>query len=82
MENIGYILILIGLINIILKYKENILLLLNLELIFIGISLYFINISLIYDDIGSFIYGLIILIISALETSIGITILLTIKSTI
>lgn len=80
MEKIGNIIILIGLMGIIKNYKNNILLLLSLELIFIGISLLYISTSLKIDDLEGVISGILILCLSATESAIGLTILLKITT--
>lgn len=80
MERIGHIIIIIGIIGIIKNYRNNILLLLSLELIFIGISLLYIDTSLKLDDLEGIITAIFILCLSATESAIGLTILLKITS--
>lgn len=76
MERLGYILILISILGIIKNYRNNILILLSLELFFIGISILFLQTSLILDDIEGVITSILILCLSAIESAIGLTILL------
>lgn len=80
MERIGNIIILVGVLGIIKNYKNNILLLLSLELIFIGISLLYLNTSLRIDDLEGIITAILILCLSAIESAIGLTILLKTKN--
>lgn len=79
MENLGHILIIISLIGIIKNYKNNIIILLCLELIFIGISLIFLNSSLYLDNFDGLITSIFILCLSATESAIGLTILMATK---
>lgn len=76
MERIGEIIIIIGILGIIKNYRNNILLLLSLELIFIGIAILYINTAINIDDIEGIITGILILCLSATESAIGLTILM------
>lgn len=81
MENLGHILILISILSIIKNYKNNIIILLSLELMFIGISLIFLNSSLYLDNFDGLITSIFILCLSATESAIGLTILMINKKT-
>lgn len=76
MKLIGHFIIIIGLLGIIKNYKNNILILLSLELFFIGISLLYLDSSFQLDNFEGIITSIIILCISATESAIGLTILL------
>lgn len=75
MEKISIILIIIGYINMIRNRDKYIIILISIEIVIIGIVVYMINISIEYDDINTFIYTLYILVLSAVEASIGLSIL-------
>lgn len=79
MKLIGHLIIIVGLLGIIKNYKNNILILLSLELFFIGISLLYLDSSLLLDNFEGIIAAIIILCISATESAIGLTILLVSK---
>jgi NADH:ubiquinone oxidoreductase subunit K len=79
MENLAHILIIVSIISIIKNYKNNIIILLSLELLFIGISLIFLNSSLYLDNFDGLISSIFILCLSATESAIGLTILMVIK---
>lgn len=72
---IGIFLIIISIINIINNYHNNLLILISLELLLIAISLLFLHFSFLFDDLDSFFITLFLLVISAAEASIGLTIL-------
>lgn len=72
---VGILLIIISIINILKNYNNNILVLISLELLLIAISLLFLHFSFIFDDLDSFLITLFLLVISAAEASIGLTIL-------
>lgn len=72
---IGIFLIIISILNVINNYNNNILVLISLELLLIAISLLFLHFSFIFDDLDSFLITLFLLVISAAEASIGLTIL-------
>lgn len=76
MGQIGIILIIVGVLGIIKNKKNNILILLSLELFFIGIALLFIHTAFILDDFEGIAIAILILCISAIESTIGLTILL------
>lgn len=76
MIELAHLIILTGLLGILKNYKNNILILLSLELIFIGISLHFFHSSLYLDDFDGVITAIFILCLSATESAIGLTILL------
>jgi NADH:ubiquinone oxidoreductase subunit K len=69
----------IAFFSIIKNFKNNILLLLSLELFFIGIALLFLNSSFYLDDINGIITTLFILCLSATESAIGLTFLINLK---
>ena len=79
MSKIGILLIIISIINIIKNYKNNIIILISLELLLIGISIIFIHLSFYFDDLDSLLTSLFLLVISAAEASIGLTILVLTK---
>lgn len=68
-----------AIISLIKNYKNNILLLLSLELFFIGIALLFLNSSFYLDDVNGLLTTLFILCISATESAIGLTLLINLK---
>lgn len=76
MTTIGHIIIIVSLLSIIKNYKNNILILLSLELLFIGISLIFLDTGLYHDDFEGTITSIFILCLSATESAIGLTILM------
>lgn len=76
MTTLGYILIIIGILSILKNYKNNILILLSLELFFIGISILFLDTGLSHDDYEGVITSIFILCLSATESAIGLTILM------
>lgn len=82
MEKLGYMTILISVLSIIKNYKNNILILLSLELFFIGISIIFLDTSLYLDDINGILTTVFILCISATESAIGLSILMINKKNI
>lgn len=77
MEKIIYIYIIIGILNIIIKKNNYIVILISLEIILIAISLLFLLKVIEYDDSYNIIYSIIILIIGATESAIGLTIIIT-----
>ncbi len=80
MKNIGYITIGIGIINIIRNFDIGIKVFLGLELIFIGISCLFIDLSLSFDNLYYIILAFFFIILSAIETSIGLSFILSLYS--
>jgi len=76
MGKIGIITIIGSIISIIKNKKNNIILLLSLELIIIGITVILIDSSIYIDDITGIINSIILLSISATESAIGLSILL------
>lgn len=76
MNILSTILIIISLLSILRNYKNNILILLSLELLFIAIALLFLDSSLLLDDFDGIISALFILCISATESALGLTILM------
>lgn len=76
MEILGYIIIITSIISTIKNYKNNIIILLSLELFFIGISILFIESSYYLDDFYGIITGILLLGLSATESAIGLTILM------
>lgn len=79
MSKIGILLIIISILNIFKNYKNNIIILISLELLLIGISIIFIHLSFYFDDLDSLLTSLFLLVISAAEASIGLTILVLTK---
>lgn len=79
---VGLITILISMISIIKNHKNNILLLLSLELFFIGIAILYIDTGIYLDDLTGFITAIFILCLSATESAIGLTILILHKKNI
>ena len=75
MEKIGLLLIIVSVLSIILNYKNNIIILISLELLLIAISILFLNFSFYFDDLDGFLITFFLLVISAAEASIGLTIL-------
>ena len=73
--------IMVSIIGIIKNRKNNILILLCLELFYIGVSILFLDGSLLLDDIDGSISAIIILCLTATESAIGLTILLTTRFT-
>lgn len=68
--------IIIGFINLFLKYDKYIILLFTIEFILIAISIFFIWISLDIDNNSGIIFGIYIIIIGATESAIGLSILM------
>ena len=68
--------IIISFINILWKRKQYILVLLFIELIFISISILFLFSSLYLDDIEGLIFSLVILIVAATESAIGLSLII------
>ena len=79
MNKIGIIIIIISILNIFKNYKNNIIILISLELLLIGISIIFIHLSFNLDELNSLLTSLFLLVISAAEASIGLTILVLTK---
>jgi len=73
---LGYILILTSIISTIKNYKNNILILLSLELFFVGLAILFINSGLEFDDFIPITIAVFILCLSATESALGLTILM------
>jgi len=80
MYNIGILTILISIISFIKNRNNYIILLLTLELFIIGISLLFISSSLILDDFNGILTTIYLYTIGAIESSIGLSILIVYKS--
>ena len=76
MEKIGLIIIIIGLISILLKRENYIIILISIELIIIGITILFINYSIYFNNIEGITTSIYLLIIGAAESAIGLTIIL------
>lgn len=74
MNLIAYLLIFFSLFNIVYKANDIIILLLSIELLLIGISIKFIYLSFIFDNFYSFLFGVLILILGAAESAIGLSI--------
>lgn len=75
---IGEIIIYTSIITIMNNHRNYILIIISLELILISISYMIIYISIIYDDIIGIVNTILILVIGAAETAIGITFLMSI----
>lgn len=73
---IGIIGIIISLINIIKERKNYIILLLTFELFLINIALLFISSSLLTDDFTGILLALYILLLGAIESALGLTLLI------
>lgn len=73
---IGDIIIYSSIMTIINNNRNYILIIISLELILIGISYNIIYYSIIYDDIIGIINTIIILVIGAAETAIGLTMIM------
>lgn len=71
--------ILISLIAILKKINNYIIILLTLELLLIGICLIFLDSSLLLDDINGIISTIYLLTLGAIESAIGLTILIIFK---
>lgn len=80
LEEIGYFLILISTISIIKNRNNYIIILLCLELILIGISLIFISSSLNLDDFKGIVVSIFLYTIGAIESAIGLSILIIYKN--
>lgn len=76
MKLLGILIIILGFINIFLKKQQYIIIILSIELILIGLSLYFLYISLDIDNITGLLFTIIILLIGATESAIGLSILI------
>lgn len=76
MRIIGEILIITSILSILINIRKNILILISLELLFIGISLLFISTSLLLDDFNGITSAIIIISISAIESAIGLILLI------
>ena len=70
------IIILISIISIIKNYKNNILILLSLELLFIGLAIIFLDSGFQLDDFDGILSAIFILCLSATESALGLTILM------
>jgi NADH:ubiquinone oxidoreductase subunit K len=68
--------IIISLISIIKERKNYIILLLTFEFFFINLTLLFLYSSLINDDFIGFLFALYILFIAAIESALGLTLLI------
>lgn len=79
MDILGKILIVTSIISILKNYKNNIIILLSLELLLIGISILFLESAYYLDDFNGIITSILLLCISATESAIGLTILMAIK---
>ncbi|PJF20190.1 NADH dehydrogenase subunit 4L (mitochondrion) [Paramicrosporidium saccamoebae] len=76
MKLISNILIIVSIISIIKNYKNNILILLSLELLFIALSLIFLESGLYLDDFEGIISSIFIICLTATESALGLTILI------
>lgn len=76
MKILSIILIIISIISILRNYKNNILILLSLELLFLGISILFLDAGFQLDDFDGIISAIFILCLSATESALGLTILM------
>lgn len=73
---LGVLGIIISIISIIKERKNYIILLLTFEIIIISITILYINTSIRFDDYTGIIYGLYLLIIGAIESALGLTLLI------
>jgi NADH:ubiquinone oxidoreductase subunit K len=76
LNTIGYMLILTSIGSCIKNYKNNILILLSLELFFVGLAVLYINAGLEFDDFTPITIAVLILCLSATESALGLTILM------
>jgi NADH-ubiquinone oxidoreductase chain 4L len=76
MYNISWIIIILGLLNVILKRKEYLLVLISLELIFIAISILFLILSLHLDDFNGLLFSFYIFIFSATDSALALSLLI------
>ena len=82
MEIIGYMAILTSLLSILKNFKNNIIILLSLELFFIGIAILFVDSSFYLDNLEGITTAVFILCLAATESAIGLTILMINKKNI
>lgn len=75
-KEVGLIIIIISILSIIKNYRNNILILLSIELLYIGFAFLFISSSLFLDDIQGIITSILLLTLSAIESAIGLSLLL------
>jgi NADH-quinone oxidoreductase subunit K len=74
--SVFYFIFLVGLSGTIFNWKNYLIAMLNIELMYLGIVALFIVASLISRDIKGQIYGLILLILAASESAVGLGILI------
>ena len=72
MFEVGLLTWLIGLIGILIRSRNLVDLLLSIELMLSGLILSFLSVSLEIDDIGGIIFMLMILVLAAIESCIGL----------
>jgi NADH-quinone oxidoreductase subunit K len=82
MKFIGFSLLLFSSLYILRNafFGNNILILLCLEIFFIGLSLLFLHSSLSFDDLNGLFFSFFLLSIAAIESAIGLSLLLSDKS--
>lgn len=76
MTLLSSILGILSILSILKNYKNNILILLSLELLFIALALIFLDSGLQLDDFDGILSAIFILCISATESALGLTILM------
>lgn len=76
MDKIAITIIIITFLNIIKNYDKPIIILISLELVLISIALLFLNTSFQFDDLEGYLTTFYLLVISAAEASIGLSLIL------
>jgi NADH-quinone oxidoreductase subunit K len=72
----SYLIFLIGVFGLLFNYKNFLVSMLNIELIYLGIVTGFAVLSIIFNDFFGQIYALVILILAAAESAVGLGILI------
>lgn len=73
---LGILIILLNLIAILNNHRNYLLIIISLELILISISYLFISFALLFDDFIGILSTILILVIGAADTAIGLTLLM------
>lgn len=81
MEVIGVMLIIISILSILKNRNNFIIVLLTFELLLISFSLFLIQTSFYFDDFAGILNAILLLIMGAIESSIGLTLLIIYKNT-
>ena len=76
MDKIGIWIILIGILSIILKRYNYIIILISIEIIIIGVSLLILNYSIKYNNIEGITTTIYLLTLGAVESALGLSILI------